>query len=273
VNQWVKLSGCTAAANNGYHKITAINSAAHTLTFAGSTFVVEGTTAQVGDVTISGSRLINGSTQRSFSIEREFADVAQFFNFRGMTVGKMGMSFQSGSIVGGSFDFMGKDGQRAGVTYMPNPATASTANEIMNAVAGVGAIYEGGSLLTSTYIKKLELSVDNKLRGRDAIGTLGNVSIGSGTLEVGGSLDVYLADGSLYDKFINDTASSISVRVLDDAGNGYIFSLSNIEYDDAKVNAGGQDQDAMISLPFVSLDSSSSGIVLQIDRVGAAAVR
>lgn len=218
------------------------------------------------------SRLVNGVTQRSFSVEKEFADISQFFRYRGMTNGKLSLSFQSGSIVNGSVDFMGKDCVRAGATGMPGVAVASTAFAVMNAVSGVGNIYEGGAALAGTFIKSLTLDVDNKLRGRTAIGTLGNVSIGAGAIEAVGTMEVYLADGTLYDKFINNTASSLILRASDAAGNGYVITLPKLKYKDAKVNAGGEDQDAMISLPFEGLMDTVSGKTILIDRVGTTAV-
>jgi hypothetical protein len=271
LGQWFKLDAPTHANDGQYFRVSSSVSPTTTvITVDAATPLAVGT--GVANTKISTSRLVNGTTQRSFVLEKSFGDVSQFFAYRGMTASKMSLSFQSGAILTGSFDFMGKDALRADLTNMPGAASASLAYDVMNSVRGVGQIMEGGALLTGTFIKSLSLDIDNKLRGRDAIGTLGNVSIGAGTLEVKGTMEVYLADGDLYDKFLNNVASSLSLRATDGDGNGYFVSLPNVKYNDAKVQAGGMDQDAMLSIPFTALLDTVSGKTIAIDRVGVAVV-
>jgi hypothetical protein len=221
---------------------------------------------------ISASRLTNGVVERSFSFEKAFTDINQFFAYRGMTAAGLEMGFQSGAIASGAFSYMGKDAVRQAATQLPGSPVASLTHDVMNAVAGVGQILEGGTALTGTFIKNLTFSLNNALRARDGIGNLGAVSVGVGSVAVSGSLEVYLADGTLYDKFLNNTASSISARVQDGAGNGYVITLPRIKYGDAKVNAGGLDQDAMISMPFEAVRDPSSGKTIILDRAGVAVV-
>jgi hypothetical protein len=270
--QWFKLVAPTHANNGKYFRISSSVAPTSTvITVDAATPLATGTGVTL--CTVGTSRLMNGTTMRSFTFEKEFNDVAQFFAYRGMNLNTMSLAMQSGSFVTGAFGLMGKDGVRNAATQMPGSPVASQTFNVMSAVSGIGNIMEGGSNLTGTFIKSLNMQIDNKLRARDAIGNLGAVSVGSGTLEVTGTMEVYLADGTLYDKFQNVTASSINVRVVDPAGNGYVIQIPNINYKDAKVQAGSKDQDAMISLPFdATLDSStgSTGKTLIIDRVGIA---
>ena len=264
VGQMIKISGMTTAANNQVAKVVTKTSS-KILVFASATFAANET---AGTTRLSSSRLSNGVTQRSYTLERNLTDVTQFFAYRGMTLDKMSLKFASGDIVGGSFDFMGKDAVRAGETVIPGTSNLSDTFDVMNAVAGVGAILEAGAALTGTFIKSLDLNTGNTLRARDGIGTLGAVSIGSGTFVATGSMEVYLADGTLYDKFIANTASALQWNVTDGAGNGYTLQLPNIKFSDAKVNAGGKDQDVMLSMPFTALMDPTTTKTLLIDRFG-----
>lgn len=216
---------------------------------------------------LSSSRTYNGVYQTQFTFERAHNDVTQFFRFYGMTLSKMTLSLSSGAIVTGSFEFMGKNGDRATATVMPGTPISSQTYDVMNAVSGVGQILEGGVALAAK-IKKLDLSIDNTLRGQDAIGVLGNAGIGMGSLKITGSMDVYLADGTLYDKFVNNTASSLQFGVQDGAKNGYMFQIPNLKYGDAKVTAGNKDADCMISIPFTGLKDTARQAVLLVDRLG-----
>lgn len=267
--QWFQLNAPTHANDKLYFRVHASTPPTTTvITVDPATPLTTG--AGVASCSVATSRIANGVTERSFTVEREFADIAQFFAFRGMTAGKMSFNFQSGQIVNGSFDFMGKDTVRASATQLSGGGTASQVYDVMNAVSGVGHIFEGGTALAGTFIKSVSLGIDNKLRGRKAIGTLGNVSIGNGTIELMGQMEVYLADGSLYDKFVNQTASSLQFHVQDPAKNGYVFQLPRVKYKDAKVSAGSIDQDAMLQVPFEALMDPVSGKTIFIDRVGVA---
>lgn len=268
LGQWVRISGSTISGQNILVQVSkTISPTTTVLTFEGTPF-----TSATGNggaaVKVNTSRLSNGTTQRSFSIERAHADITQFFNFRGLTASKLSLSFASGAIVTGSFDFMGKDSVRAATTAM-GTVTESQTFGIMNAVSGVGNIYEGGTALTGTSIKSLTFDLDNALRAQDAIGTLGAVGIGSGSVALTGTMEVYLADGTMYDKFINNTASSISWSAVDGDGNGYVFTLPKIKFSDAKVTGGSLNTDAMLSMPFTALMDATTLKTIIIDRVGA----
>jgi hypothetical protein len=271
--QWFRLTAPSNANDGLFCRVSSSVAPTSTvITLDAATPLTVGTS--VANCLIATSRLVNGTTLRSFSLEKSFSDVGQFFVFRGMVPGTFSISMESGAFVTGAFGFTGKDAEQGTATFLPGSPVASKAYNILSAVAGVGHLMEGGALLSGTFINKLEMQIDNKLRGRKAIGNLGSVSVGTGTLEVSGSMEVYLSDGSLYNKMVNNTASSLSVRISDEAGNGYIIQLPRINYKDAKVNAGAKDQDAMLVLPFeATLDptSGATGKTVLIDRVGVAA--
>lgn len=273
VGQWFKLTAPTDAADGAYLKVLSRTTTVITVDTA-TPIPGTGTRAAVAGCIISSSRLSNGVTQTSYTIERAIEDVNQFFAYRGMVPAKLSMSFASGAIATGSIDFTGKDSTLSGTgstvttSQLTGTPVASQTYDVMNAVSGVGSIMEGGAALTGTFIKSLKFDADNKLRGQTAIGTLGNAGIGSGTLEVKGDIEVYLADGTMYKKFINNTISSISWRVVDGSGNGYIFTFPKVRYSDAKVQAGGLDQDVMLSMPFTALMDPTTLKTILIDRVG-----
>lgn len=265
VGQHVKVGGANIAANDVLAPVVAVT--ATTVQFPPNTFTADATANT--SVTLSSSRLTNGTVQDSYAIEKSLTDVGQIFTLLGMTLSKLNLSYSSGNMVTGSFDFMGKNETRGTVTQLPGAPAASHTYAVMNAVKGVGNMTEGGAALT-TFIKSLTLALDNKLRARDAIGNLGAVSIGSGTIELKGNLQAYFSDGNLYDKAIANTVTSLSFSSLDDAGNGYVFTLPAVKYDSPKVVAGAIDQDCMLDLAYQAIMDAVSGKMIFIDRVGVA---
>ena len=265
--QWVRISGAVNAQNNGWFKVVTATSST-VLTFAAATFTAETSTA---NVKVQASRLANGTTQRSYSLERSNADLTQFTVFRGMTPSTLSLSIKPGAVLTGSMEFMGKDGARAATTYMPGTTTASLTGAVYNGVSNIANILEGGAAITTTAITAFDLNVNNNLRGQQAIGTLGYVGIGAGVCAVTGSISMYFADGTYYDKFLAASASSLSLRVQNGAGGeGYVLTLPNIKYTDGSYPTPGINQDIMVTLPFQALRDTTTGQQIILDRGGAA---
>lgn len=270
LGQWVKIAGSTISGQNIIAQVSkSVAPTSTVLTFEGTPFT--GLTGNGGAaVTVSASQVKNGTTQRSFTIEKNFGDISQNITNVGLTVNKMSLALASGSILTGSFDFLGKSATAQAGTLLHATVDPSTAFSVMNGVNNVSNILEGGSALSGTYIKSLNLDLSNNLRGQEAIGNLGSVSVASGSIDLTGSLEVYFADAALYQKFINNTTSSLSFRVNDSALNGYVITLAAIEYSDATITAGSINQDVMVSMNFTAVRDAVSGNTIVVDRVGAA---
>lgn len=222
---------------------------------------------------ISSSVLTNGVTMRSFNIEVQHTDINRFRLYTGMVPSKMDLKLSAGALVTRSMDFMGKAmtlNNSAALTSLTDAQTYTVAD----AVRGVVDVFEGGATLsTTTYIKSADISFDNTLRAQEAVGVFGNAGVAAGTIKCTGKLEMYFADEVHYKKFLENSVSSLSIPVLDPEGNGYVYHLPRIKYSAAKVNAGGLDQDNMLSMDFTALmDTNATSATFQktmaIYRVG-----
>jgi len=273
--QWFRLEMPTHA-NHGaiVRNSTSVAATTTTITLDVNTPLAAAT--GVANSAVLTSRLSNGVTLTPFTLERQMAEVTQYMTFRGMYPSKFSTSLASGSLTEGTFSFLGKNMTRTGVTgFAGGAGAASLAFDIQNGVTGVGNIWENNAPLTSTSIKSLSLDIDSGLRAQDAIGTLGLVGVGIGTFMVKGSLEVYFADGAMFDKFLADTFTSIIFSTKDAANNGYVFSFPRVQLTSAKVMAGGKDTDLMASFEYTAYaDVNNANATLRqtmfMDRFGAA---
>lgn len=282
---WFRIIAPTDDAHNAVCRASAVTNTTITVDMViktdgttGTSIPGTGTRAAV-NTKLSSSRLSNGTTRRSFAMEKDLTDIKQRFAYNGLIAGKWSMNFAAGEIVTGSFDFLGSTSVRnnGAASYFPgatfdgnqqiNNAVASQTFDVMNAISGVGGLLENGAALTGTFIKSLKFDVDNALRGQTAIGYRGFADVVAGTLAVSGEAEVYLADGSMYDKYVNNTASSILWLARDGAGNGYVIQFPKIKYGGAKVMAGGKDQDMMLSMPFTALLDPTSQRSMIVTRI------
>jgi hypothetical protein len=273
--QWFRVNAPGNAANDGkFYRVHSTTPPTTTvITLDPSTPATAA--AAVANCTIATSRVSNGTTLMSFTMEKSFTDVTQFFTYRGCGVNKMSLNFASGAIADGSFDFMGKDAIRGAVTALPGATAASQTYEIQNGVRGIGHLWENGAPITSTSIKSMTMELNNNLRGQKALGTLGNIGLGVGDFDVSGTMEAYFADGTQFDRFLNDTYTSITVGIKDTSNNGYVFQLPRVLLMGAKVVAGGKNQDIMATFDYMAFaDTANAVAALQktmfIDRCGAA---
>ena len=276
--QWFTLGG-TGTANDGkmfrVSKSTPPTSTVITLD--------TGTPATAGGpyaaTVLKVSRLSNGTTQPSYTIERASTDTGEFFAYRGMTPSSLKVSISSGSLSTMEFAFMGRDAVAANTTTLPGTPIVSQAYPIMSGVSGTAcALWAKGAPLAGTFVNSISLSYDNTLRAQSAICSLGSIGIGSGTINVTADLEVYFANGrAFYDEFLSNANMEIAFTTFDTQGNGYIFTLPQANISSYSLNAGGKDQDLMASISVTGLlDLGNADAALRkvmfIDRIGAALV-
>lgn len=273
--QWFLVTAPGNAANDGklLRVSTSVAPTTTVITLDASTPAVAATSITL--CTIATSRMSNGVTQPSFSIEKEFADVTQFMLFTGMTVNKLSLNFAAAALTDGSFDFMGKVGALAGTTGLPGTPVASKTYEIMNGVTGIGQLWEGTAPVTGTFIKSMSMNVDNALRGQKALANLGNIGIGVGDFKVSGSMEVYFSNGTMYGKFTNDTYTQIIVGSQDLSRNGYVFTLPRVLLMNGNITAGAKNQDVMATFEYMAFSDDANAVAalrktMFIDRVGVA---
>lgn len=222
--------------------------------------------------------LKNGTTRRSFSMLRQFADLQSsdkpFHLFTGMEIGGFKLTVPTDGIVKGSFTVLGQDTtlSTAGVASQ----TLGTLGTTQTLGSLTGSITEGGSTLG--IVTEVTLSVDNGMAPRFAIGSVGK-TIGLATIgrcTITGQITAYFANSTLLEKFINETASALIFTLVDTptvghtTGNSLAFTLPNIKYTGGQPDTKGQGE-IMLSMPFQAIYDSSSTATMSITRTAGAA--
>lgn len=274
--QWFKVSGTGTANDQLLFRVSKTVAPTSTIiTLDPGTPAVAG--GPYATTTVASSRLTNGTTQPSFTLEREVGDVGEFFSFRGMTASSMSVNIASGSLSTVEFNFMGKDSKQQASTMMPGTPVASRNYKIMSGVSGqVCALWVGGAPLAGTFINSVALSYDNSLRAQNAICSLGAVGIGSGTINATMDIEVYFSSGAtFYSQLLNNSNIEVAFTAIDTDGNGYVFTFPAANVSTYTVNAGGKDADLMAQITLTALlDLGNVTPALRkvafIDRVGAA---
>ena len=276
VGHSVLVSGFGIAANNGYAVITAVD--ATNMTVSGLDLAAE---VGSGDEVIAHDGvLIQATTPKSYTVEREFDDLTnKFIPHTGMRVSSVSLSAQAGAILTGSVAFVGKmPGVVAAATAGSGAYSASTGanNSIMNGIDNVTGIFlaNDDTLFTAavTYnVSQIDLTFNSPARPIQALGTLGPVAIGSNSFEWSGSIRVYTDDTSiaLFTDYVNYTEKALWFRYVDTAGNAYLFYLPQVQITASDgPNSSGPDSDVMQAMNFTceyDADSAALAVITRID--------
>jgi len=247
------------AENNVIHEITVI--AATTLTLGNSTL----TTEAVATITFTGKLLKNGIKRKSLLVEKHLADVDEYGATRGLRGGTMNFNIESQAIVGGIISFTGKQLLPAAASILGASQTAGI-TDALNATSNVGTITEGGVALT-TALRSITMEIGNNLRVKPQVGNKFPVDVGYGFIDVTGNMTAYFQDRVLWEKFINHTASSLSFRFTDSAGNVLIFNLPRLYFGDGNPTTPGGNEDVLVPLDFVAVRETTRDATIILDMI------
>lgn len=237
---------------------------------ASTPIVAPGIFTSTAGYAISQSLQSNGAAPKGFTLEHNLTDIGKFLPFQGMQVNMLDLDVQVGSIITGSFGFIGKShtGGMVAATTFTGTAVASQAFDVMNAVADVGVLMENGASLLSagSFIKSVKMSISNNMRPQKAVGVFGNAGVGLGELEINGTLELYVQDATYYNRWFGGTTTSLVFGFADSAGNGYLFELDKVQFKDGGLNPGDRNSDVMLSLPFQAFYNATTARGIRITR-------
>ena len=80
-----------------------------------------------------------------------------------------------------------------------------------------------------------------------------------------GTVSAFFDDITLYNKFINETASSLQFELTDTAGNSYFVYMPNIKYMSGNPDVS-DDGSVTISMAFAGVKDTATGKTLIIQR-------
>jgi hypothetical protein len=207
-----------------------------------------------------------GVTRRSFTLERKFADLAtpEFHRYTGCEFNSFAMSVSPNAIVTATFGVIGK-----GLTLATTAIASSTygsPSAVQPFDSFTGSITEGGSPIA--VVTSIEMTLENGLEPLFAVGsvTTNRPSIGKSRLT--GTMTTYFESKTLYEKFINETSSSIVLTLVDLAGNEYEFDMPNVKYNSGQPDVSGEGA-VTVSMDFIALYDATDESQIVITRTDA----
>lgn len=223
----VKLSG------------TSVNTGVFTIAnLTDNTFTVNETVVNMSSETtftleVLGKKLKIGNTYRSFSIERAFRDVVKFQVNKGCRINSMNMNIPATGITKATFGIIGQDQTPMSNTSADTNSVYTPSDTTSPLISVKGELREGNQLMAT--VTGLTLNINNQLDGKATLGSnyIQNVLWGK-MQKVSGELTVLFEDATMYNKFINETESSIDLK-LEDGDNFMKIRLPRVKYTSGEI--------------------------------------
>lgn len=266
VGDVIKTTGFTNGVNNSNFTITAVTATVLTIDPGASTLIVEAASA-TPVVTYPGKRLDIGKTLYTLAMERQFIDISQYQLFNGVAVNSLKLSIKPEAIVMGEVGFLGMSaapfsGTTASTGGVPSvPATNSPFSSFD------GSIYEAAT--PYGLITGLEVTLANGRALAGVVGSKFSPTVFEGMAKVNGTVMSFFQNAVLFNKFVNETESSIATRLNDLNGTDFIqLVLPRVKYTGATIDPPPE-AGIVENLPFEGLVDSVSGTSMWLQRSNA----
>lgn len=207
-----------------------------------------------------------GTTRRSFTIQRQFGDLAtpEYHNYTGCEINTVSISVAPNAMITTTFGVVGKD-LSLSTTQI---ASATLGSDVGNTPfdSFTGSISEGGTSIAT--VTSVEFTLENGIEPLFSVGSQTTNRPSIGRSRITGTLTTYFQSKTLYQKFLNETTSSITLTLTDLDGNSYEFDFSNVKYNSGQPDVSGEGT-ITVAMDFIALYDSTDDSQVVITRTDA----
>ncbi len=260
VGQMVHINGFVNTAINGTYRVTAVTATDLTVDPAPAADEALGSGGLINATVV-----VNGAeAMDTYTFCKRVTGITNtaYFYYKGCAISAMNMSFETGSILNGSFDVFGRT-----ETATETEITDSTYPEppdytLLNAVNSVVSIDIEGLTAGSPFMS-MNLNINNNTTGAKAIGTLGSYDVADFGFEVTGDVDLYFEDLVTYNKFINSESFSVTFVLEDGDNNRIACYMPKCKFESLESPIDGKDNFLMQNGSFRALRDADLEYMLQ----------
>jgi len=247
--QWVYVQGFDTTGANGWFKVTSVA--------AGELGVIpapaDDSNGAANVITMDGSYVRNGVEDVYYAFQLEHMDLTDKYRLiKDARIGSMAFSFDNRSEITGSFSFDGLSHELKAAKSGDGTVIDASNIEILNTTDHAKDIIINGDVYPDC-VDSFSLNLDFKPRRLNGVGELESFDIALGSIEVSGSLKIYLTDSAWDNElknYIDFTKISLAFPFVDSNGNGFVFELPQVALTQEPGNVPAPDEDIMLDFDF-----------------------
>ncbi len=215
--------------------------------------------------------MLNGATRTFFGFEKglEAESGMQYMRFQGCQISTLSIDVQSNALVTMTAGIVGLSSENS-----PSSDSVHTAYDLTDQMdsnaTGMLEFKDSGNTAIDVTAQSFSLSLDNQMRGQQAVGSFYNAGNASGRFKATMSASIYFRNQDIYQKFVDNEGIKVIMTLPDTAGNYYKFTMENVKTTSYDISAGGADQDLVASVELQAFPAASmSDKTLKITRYTA----
>jgi hypothetical protein len=269
LDQWdwviLKDEGTTTVSPNHLKvgRISAIT--ATTVTLDCVTLTDESTPTNNMSLTNS-ANISNGTTLITFGVQKYNQDLTsdEYVLYTGGAINMFGFGWESDGLITGTLGMLLKD--ELSDDTGKGTVTAAVGNPSLNAIDDVEEFYMNGGTTPINHTS-FRWDLNNNLRGRKRVGTLGPFEMGTGTAEVSGSLTQHYLTPDMMDEYLAFNTVELAAKI-NCAGLGmYVLDLPAVKFSSGQRVAGGRNQDIMGEMAFEAFYDTTMQYTVRIHKL------
>lgn len=200
-----------------------------------------------------------GKAEQSLAFQVDMDDINTYLLYVGNYVSSWSVTVPLDGVVTSTFTIAGKEVTEE--TTSLSTSAAAIQNEPF--YQGDGTFNEGGTPIA--YLTALNFTLENGYSPNYSLGNTAPTDMTYSTAGVTGEVTAYVPDLTLFNKFLNETETSLDFTLTDPAGNTLQFVMPKVKYSGAPL-AIEDDQAVNLTLPFTAYYDSVEDTVLKIVR-------
>lgn len=200
--------------------------------------------------------LKQGVVQRSFSILRRFSDITQYEVFTGCVPNKLVLDLKAeGGVIMGTVSFIGANM----TTSLPAGSTYAAADTNIPMDSFSSALYEGGTVTNK--VSAVNFTLENGIEASYVVGSKFAAQVTWGRSKASGKVTAFFEDLVMFNKFVNETASSL-VFTTSDGSQNFTWTLSNLKFTTAD-NPVNDEGPILLDMDFKALhDPTNTNVMI-----------
>lgn len=259
----ITVSGYADAGGNGRFLVTNVTALVITATpIEGQTVPTEsgGGNEQI----VKYPTIVNSTTQDSYTFQRYFADIGDYVVLTGLSVDTLSLDIGLDAMVTGSVSLMGKNISTGTSAITGSTTSAETTTEAFDSYTG--SIYENGA--TGFCATAINITMGNSLSRNFCVFADTANSLSYGKFRASGTIVPDFEDLTYYDKFINETDSSISFTLTDPDGNSFWVYYPSVKYNSGNPDTADEGT-VPLSMDWQATRSAAANCTAMIQRIAA----
>jgi len=206
--------------------------------------------------------LTAGTTRRSFTGEKFLdLDADEYHRSTGLEFSRMSLSLSPNSMVQVTFGTIGKELDVS--TSLISGSTYPTLSDNQPFDSFTGSILENGS--PTAIISDLTLNIENGLEPAFVLFSNTTIQPSDGKSRLTLSMTAFFENSSLYQKFIDETESSITFTLVDPDGQSYEFDMPRVKFNAGNPDISGEGR-VTLPLEVIALYDSVADSQITITR-------